>query len=99
MSRRRVAIDASGGGRNFEVCPSPRGKLRRLSAGDFVGQRDCVARIRTEVGVGLKVGEHLCYFLGAREPVGKQFSRDVLERKIMSQSIQIGDDLVEAQEE
>src|SRR6202041_4040992 len=70
----------SGCGRYREVRPSPRGKLRRLSAGDSVGQRNCVARIRTEVGVGLEVGEHLRDFLGAWEPAGKEFLRDLLER-------------------
>jgi hypothetical protein len=38
---RRVLF--SGRCRNRELRPSPRGKLRRLSAGDFVGQRNCVA--------------------------------------------------------
>ena len=88
----------SGGGRDGKVRPSPRGKLRRLSAGDSVGQRNCVARIRTEVGVGLEIGEHLRDFLGAWEPTGKKFLRDLLERELVSLSIQRGDDLVEAQE-
>src|SRR5476651_2028000 len=79
---RRVVF--SGCCRDREVRPSPCGKLRRLSAGDLVGQRNCVTRIRTEVGVGLKVGEHLRDFLGAREPAGKKFLRDLLERELVS---------------
>ena len=77
---------------------SPCGKLRRLSAGDFVGERDCLTQIRTEVGVGLKVGEHLRNLLRARKEAGKNFFRDLLEGELVSLSIQRGDDRVEAQE-
>src|ERR1700693_5095991 len=48
--------------------------------------------------MGLKVGEHLRDFLGAREPASKKFLRDLLERELVSLSIQRGDDRVEAQE-
>ena len=61
--RAGVGVGFSGRCEERELRPSPRGKLRRLSAGDSVGQRDCAARIRTEVGVLLKVGEHLRNFL------------------------------------
>src|SRR5450755_1914468 len=93
---RRVVF--SGCCRNSEVRPSPCGKLRWLSAGDLVGERDCIARVRAEIRVGLKVGEHLPDFLGAWEPAGKKFLRDLLERELVSLLIQCGDDLVEAQE-
>src|SRR5882672_11379098 len=92
----RVVI--SGCCRDREVRPSPRGKLRRLSAGDSVGQRNCVARICTEIGVSLEVGEHFPYLLGAWKPPGKKFLRHLLVRELVSLSIQRGDDLVEAQE-
>ena len=42
---------SSGGCRGREVSPGPCGKLRRLLAGDFVGERDSVARIRAEIRV------------------------------------------------
>ena len=88
----------SGGLFDREICSCPRSKLYRLSAGDSVGQRDCIARIRTEVGVGFEVGEHLRDFLGAWKPAGKNFLRDLLERELVSLTIQRGDYFVEAQE-
>src|SRR5690349_7207209 len=67
----------------IEVCSRPCGKLRRLSAGNFVGERDCVTRIRAEIRVGLEVGEHRRDFLGAWEQAGKKFLRDLLERELV----------------
>src|SRR5258708_39513308 len=78
FSSERVVL--SGCRRDREVCSRPCGKLRRLSAGNFVGERDCATRIRAEIRVGLEVGEHRRDFLGAREKAGKKFLRDLLER-------------------
>jgi hypothetical protein len=36
--------------------------------------------------VRLEVGEHLRDFLGAREPAGKKFLRNLLERELVSPS-------------
>src|ERR1700737_2165586 len=58
----------SGGSRNRKVRLGPRGKIRRLLAGDFVGQRDRVTRIRAEIRMRLEVGEHRSDVCGAGEP-------------------------------
>src|ERR1700756_3444499 len=88
----------SGGSRNRKVRLSPRGKIRWLPAGDFVGQRDRFTRIRAEIGMRFEVGEHRRDVVGARKPAGKNFPRDLLERELVALPIQGGDDLVEAQE-
>src|SRR5260370_26210275 len=98
LARSRFRADvASGGCRGREVSPGPCGKLRRLPAGDLVRERDSVARIRAEIRVRFEVGEHRRDALGAREPADKNLARDLLERNLVSLSIQGGDDLVEAQ--
>ena len=78
--------------------PGPLRKLRRLLTRDLVGERDRVARIRTEIRVGFEVGEHRCHAVGARKPAGEDLARDLRERDLVSLSVQGGDDLVEAQE-
>src|SRR5450432_2236878 len=88
----------SGGGWGHEVGSGPFRKRRRLLAGDFVGERDLVAGIRAQIRVRLEVGEHCCDTFGTREPAGERLSRDLLERDLVSLSIQGADDLVEAQE-
>src|SRR5882757_5284445 len=88
----------SGCCRDCHIRPSPRGKLRRLPASDFVGQGKCVARVRTQVRVGLKVGEHLRDIFGAWKKAGEELLRDLLEREVVTLSIQRGDDFVEAEE-
>ena len=45
----------------------------------------------------LEVGEHCGDVRGAREPTGKDFARDLLERELVSLTIQRGEDFVETQ--
>src|SRR5437773_884285 len=69
----------SGGCRDRELRLGPRGKIRRLLAGDFVGQRDRLTRIRAEIRMRFEVGEHRRDVCGAGEPGRKNFARDLLE--------------------
>src|SRR6201991_3672831 len=87
---------ASGGSRNREVGFGPSGKLRRLVACDFIGECDRALRIRAEIGVRLEIGEHRRDVVGAREPAGKNFARNLLERDLVSLTIQGGNDFIEA---
>src|SRR6185295_15019568 len=88
----------SGCYRSREVSPRPCGKPGRLLAGDLVGERDRVARLRAEIRVRFEVGKHRRDVPGAREPARKNFGRDALERELVPLATQRGDELVEAQE-
>src|ERR1700735_597624 len=69
----------SGRRRCREMSPGPVGKLRRLLAGNFVGQRDRVTRIRAEIRVGFEVSKHCCDTLRLGEPARKNLAWDPLE--------------------
>src|SRR5258708_34073604 len=88
----------SGGSWSRKGRLGPRGKIRRLLAGDLVGQRDRITRIRAEIRVRVEVGENWRDVFGAGEPAGNNVPRDLLERELVTLSIQGGDNLVEAQE-
>src|SRR5258708_25966087 len=70
-----------------EIHSGPRREPGRLPACYFVGERNSVVRIRTQVRMRLEVTEHLCYLGGPRKELSENFLWDLLEGKVMSQSI------------
>jgi len=85
-------------------CPSrkvrsrPIGKFSWLPTGHLVRERDRIARVRTEIGIGFEVREHLSDFGSAREKVCEHFLRDLLEREFVPLPIERDEDFVEAHE-
>src|SRR5438067_327873 len=62
-----------------DICSGPGGEGGGLAARDLVREGNPIARIRTEVRVGLEISECLRYFARAGEQVGEDLLWDLLE--------------------
>src|ERR1700730_5695530 len=71
-----------------EIHAGPRREAGRLPARYFVGERNSVVRIRTQVGVRLEVTHHLSYLGGPGEERSENFLWDLLDRELVTLSIQ-----------
>lgn len=69
-----------------------------MPACDFVCERNLVARIGTQVGVRLEVTGHFRYLGGSRNEIREDFLWQLVEREVVTPSIQRSDYFIEAQE-
>src|SRR5205085_2698640 len=62
-----------------DICSGPGGEVSRLAARDLVREGNAIARIRTQVCMGLEIGEGLRHFGRPGEQVGEGLLWDLLE--------------------